>query len=265
MKSLTPNFIALILLMVSCNSPNYYEEGKTLYESGDFKNAVDKLKNVKTEEENYSVALELISTADSIIKIIEREQFVIDSIVNVKEQARLDSIKIVEVKIKEEKEIGRLGKELKSIKTFDGSTYRGDVTTLTIEVALFSTWANMAEEAKSNKNRTIQKLGRDILKYLKRLQVKEFPKIRADYAKFLKKMLWEENIVVSNYGTGKSTLQFTGGIFASNKNKKEFQSTLHQTLTDFRFKRTNYKWYKGADEYTYYKIESEKDSEIKTY
>lgn len=264
MKQLEIKLFALLLLViVSCT--NHYEEGEKLFDSKDYEKSITEFKQVSESDDYYNQSQVLLIKADSLIEVIRRDEFVKDSIANVKEQIRRDSIAIVEKKLAIEKEIKRLQTELKSIKSFNGSEHRGEVTSLTIEVALFSTWGKMAEEAKNHENPKIKKLGRSIEQNLKSLQLREFPKIRAHYAKTLKKKLWEDNIELQSFGYRKTTLQFTGGFFASNKNKKDFQTTLSQTFRDFRFKRVNYKWYEYDDEYTYYTISSDKDSKIKTY
>lgn len=257
------NIMLILLVIVGCT--NHYEEGKKFFDRSEYGNCIEELEQVAEGNENYNQAQLLLVKADSLLKIIFREEFVRDSIAKVREKARRDSIALVEKKLAIEKEIERLKNELNSIKSFNGNEYRDEITSLTLEVALFSTWGKMAVEAKNHENLKIQKLGKDIDLNLKSLQLREFPKIRANYAKILKNKLWEENIEVQNFGSRKTTLQFTGGLFAYNKNKKEFQTTLSQTFSDFRFKRINYKWYEYDDEYTYYTIDSDKDSKIKIY
>ena len=207
----------------------------------------------------------LLIKADSLIEVIKRKDFVNDSIFKVKEKIREDSISSAEIKRINEWEIEKMQKELNSIKTFDGAKYRGDISSLKIEIALFSTWGKMAENSKNSEIPEKIRLGKSIEQNLKSLQLREFPKIRANYAKILKNKLWEEDITVQNFGSRKTTIQFTGGIFAANRNKKDFQNTLSQAFMDFRFKRVNYKWYEYDDGYTYYTISSDKDSKIKTY
>lgn len=265
MKQLGIKFSMLLILLVIVSCTNHYEEGKKFFESKDYEKSVVEFKQVPENDENYNQSQILLAKADSLIEVVKREQFVKDSIASVREKIRRDSIALVEKKLAIEKEIEKLQTELKSIKSFNGSKYRGEVTSLIIEVALFSTWGKMAKEAKNHENSKIKKLGKNIEQSLKSLQLREFPKIRANYAKILKNKLWEENIKVQCFGPRKTTLQFTGGIFASNKNKKDFQTTLSQTFRDFRFKRVNYKWYEYDDEYTYYTISSDKDSKIKIY
>ena len=95
-----------------------------------------------------------------------------------------------------------------------------------------------------------------------RLRLRTFPKIRKAYYEFLRKNLWESDIDVDLSGSGNTILKFTGGSFAANKNIKITQETLREMLTMLRFKQTQYRWYEGEDEYTYYKMKTPKDSEI---
>ena len=94
------------------------------------------------------------------------------------------------------------------------------------------------------------------------IQVSEFPKLRKAYGKIVAKKLWVENIEVEVFGNNSKTIQFTGGIFANNKNKQETQETLSEMLNFLRFKKANYKWYEYDDEYTYYDLDSKNDNEI---
>lgn len=76
----------------------------------------------------------------------------------------------------------------------------------------------------------------------------------------VKDKLWEHDIDVTLGGANNTTLKFSGGYFAANANIKETQKSLQEILTSLRFKQTQYRWYNGQDEYTYYKIESSKDA-----
>lgn len=270
-KSVT---ILILLIFVSCT--NHFEEGKKLYDNNDYEKSKEEFKQVSKNDDNYNHAQFLLLKADSLIDVITKSQFIKDSIaainrkriidsIEVIQKIRRDSIAVIERKLAIEKEIEKLQLELKSIKTFNGSEYRGDVSSLNIEVALFSVWGKMANDAKNHENLKISALGKSIEQNLRSLQVREFPKIRDNYAKIVKNKLWEQNIDVQCFGSQKTTLQFTGGIFASNKNKQDFQTTLSEIFRDFRFNRVNYKWYEYDDSYTYYTIKSDKDSEIKTY
>ena len=86
--------------------------------------------------------------------------------------------------------------------------------------------------------------------------------MRADYGKLVGKTLWEHDVDVTISGSGNSIIEFSGGVFAANKNIKDAQTAIQDMLKQLRFDKANYRWYSGADEYDYYSIESKKDNEI---
>ena len=97
------------------------------------------------------------------------------------------------------------------------------------------------------------------------MQIKEFPKLRKEYAKVVAKLMWERDVDVSASGKNYINLNFTAGMFAANKNKKDFQEQLKDAPKMFRFRQTRYRWYKGENEYTYYTIYEGKDSDLVTF
>lgn len=103
----------------------------------------------------------------------------------------------------------------------------------------------------------------DAVKKLKPVAVKalqtDYPALRKQYIAYAARTLWEENIEVT--GSGR-TIQFTGGMFASNKNIKRTQETLSRILNRLRFKRVEYRWYRGASEYTSYTLSNKGDGEL---
>jgi len=162
-----------------------------------------------------------------------------------------------------EKLTEQLQREIESFeKPFDNSTYRGSKDAVQIEVVLFGVWAEIINNGEASSNPEDQKLAKNLKEKVVARQVKEFPQMRKEIAKVMKEKLWEENIEVKCFGNGNSTLDFVGGSFASNKIIKQTQETLSEMLNMYRFKRTQYRWIPSADEYTYYSIESPKDSEL---
>ena len=156
----------------------------------------------------------------------------------------------------------RIKEEIASIKKFSGKSYEGSIQTLQLELALFKTWASMAEKGLKIDNKQTQKQAKILKSRLSSLQIREFPILRRKYSKVAKNLMWEHDITVSCVGKGSRILSFTGGTFAANKNKQDFQKKIKDVLKQFRFKQTRYRWFKGQDEYTYYEIKHKKDSEI---
>ena len=159
--------------------------------------------------------------------------------------------------------IAQLEREVESAKSFDGDKFRNDVTSIQLEIAIFKVWKELYEKSTKNNESDIKKLGEELKKNAIQTQKKEFPKLRKNYSEVANKLLWENDIDVKISGGNKyTTLIFTGGVFASNKNIKDMQTELSEILTELRFKRTIYKWYKGQEDYTYYDLKTKKDEDF---
>lgn len=157
----------------------------------------------------------------------------------------------------------RLSKEIEEIKKgIDFSVYRGEILKLQIETSMFKLWGDLIKEGLNSSNPVEVKLSNELQKLVSKVQQKELPLIRKDYIEIVRQKLWEENIKVSGSGRGTTTINLSGGTFFSNKNKSEVQNTLSDILTNFRFKQSTYRAYESQDEYTYYTMETPKDSEL---
>lgn len=156
----------------------------------------------------------------------------------------------------------QLTNQIETISKFKGEDYRGSIEKINNELLLITFWSSLTKTARNNTDANIKKLGKDLETKLVQLQVKEFPKMRADYGKLSGKTLWESDVEVTISGSGNSVIEFSGGVFAANKNIKDAQNAIQDMLKKLRFDKANYKWYSGADQYDYYTIESSKDSEI---
>lgn len=157
----------------------------------------------------------------------------------------------------------RLTKEIESIKKgIDFSSYRGEVVQLQLVTVLFRSWSEMIKEGLGSSNPNDVKLANELKKLVVKTQEKELPQIRKHYVEVIRKKLWENNIEVSGGGSKNTTITLVGGSFFNNKNKSDVQGTISSILTDFRFKRSNYKAYDSQDEYTYYTIDSPSDGEL---
>lgn len=156
----------------------------------------------------------------------------------------------------------RLENNIKSLNNDDLSKDIKSVDEIVIAVAIFKAYISIIREGQSSENAAEQKLAKELEQKVSKSQVKNFPKLRLAYCKLIKEKLWVNDIDVNISGAKNTTLQFTAGIFAANKNILETQNALAEMLSNLRFKQTQYRWYKGEDEYTYYNIKSSKDSEV---
>jgi hypothetical protein len=228
------------------------ESATSKIESKNYEDAISILNSIKEDNKLYTQARQLIVKVDSLKSISDEEEKI------AKEEA--ERLKAEEDKIRQKEQLER---ELKSLSDgVDFSTYRGSIDNLQMELVLFSTWADIIRKAENSADKEVISLAKKLKSKVSRIQTKQFPILRKEYAKVVADKMWESDINVYSSGSGHTRINFTGGLFAANKNKKDFQEQLHEILTMFRFSQSRYRWYKGQDEYTYYKIESPKDSEL---
>ena len=150
---------------------------------------------------------------------------------------------------------------LDTVRKLKGGSY-GDRTTVLLRVALYQSLAKTLNEASERTNGTLAQKAAELKREVSRDQIAEFPKLRRAWASVTGKTLWEHDVEVRAIGPKATTVDFVAGAFAANRNIKEFHTNVHQVLKELRFKRAQYRWFKGADEYTYYKIDSPNDNEI---
>lgn len=172
----------------------------------------------------------------------------------------------------EESSVAPTGMDLKTkvantIKSMDGgdNLTKSPLTSATdfqIRGAIYMAYAMTINEGKASSDKEVLRLTADLERRVILSQRKNFPKIRKAYYEFVKDKLWENDVDVDISGPGNTVIKFTGAYFAANKNIKETQEALYEMLQLLRFKQTQYRWYKGQDEYTYFTIASNKDSEI---
>lgn len=128
-------------------------------------------------------------------------------------------------------------------------------------LTLWETYSKSIEEGlKSNDNQT-RKLAKILQNKLESKQKRDFPKLRKKYCEIFSNKVWEDNMYISISGNN-SIINITNGLFASNSNIAESNRMLSDILTQFRFKEVRYRWYEGADEYTYYKLPSLNDNDL---
>jgi hypothetical protein len=158
----------------------------------------------------------------------------------------------------------KLANNIKSLDGGDDLTKSPPTSALDFQItaALFKAYAVTIHEGKESSDKEVLQLTAELEKKVIASQQKNFPKLRKAYYEFVKDKLWENDVYVDLSGAGNTVIKFTGGYFAANKNIKTTQEALHEILQLLRFKQTQYRWYKGQDEYTYFTINSNTDSEI---
>ncbi|MDB5013865.1 MAG: hypothetical protein JWQ25_2067 [Daejeonella sp.] len=157
----------------------------------------------------------------------------------------------------------RLKNELNSIKTpVKTADYSNDLSSLQMEIVLFSAYAQIIKEADTSAEKSIKALAAKLKSKVIVMQVSEFPKMRRAYVRLAAAKMWENDIYINVSGRRNTIISLTGGLYAANKNIQTSQEAIQEMLVQFRFKSAEYRWYKEAEEFTFYKLNSPRDNEV---
>ncbi|MFS4454505.1 hypothetical protein [Maribacter sp. 2304DJ31-5] len=236
------------------NAKANIESANKYIENGNYSNAISELEKIQETDSLYNNAQLLIKRADSLSNLTDEEK-------RIANELKAENAKKEEL-LKQKEQLEREIKSIdEGIKFADGNS----IDELQMDIVVFGSWAKIIKEAEESENTEIKNLGKKLKSKVSRIQIREFPNLRKQYAKIVANKMWENDIEVSANGTGKKYINFSGGVFAANKNKKEFQTQVQEVLNMFRFKQSRYRWYKGESEYTYYTMFEGKDSEPVTF
>lgn len=87
------------------------------------------------------------------------------------------------------------------------------------------------------------------------IQKERFPKLRDAYGPSARQALWIEDGSAKTVGPGFRTIQLEHHQFAANRNIAARQKELEEVFRTLRFTRSEYRWYREADEYTYFEMQ----------
>lgn len=165
--------------------------------------------------------------------------------------------------VQRNKILEQVQREVVSVGEFDPRKYTESRDTILIAAALFGAWAKIIDDAQGHELTDEEKALVDQLKSSVRIvQRKSFPVLRDAMGPIMRKALWEHDISARTIGTGYRVFEFTGAVFAANRGIKAFNDGIWETIQILRFKQTRYRWYKGADEYTYFEQKNLGDEDI---
>lgn len=238
--------ILLFSLPQSCKGPDtsLWRE-QELIDEGNLEAAQSRLKYYTEDMVQYPQAQIMLRTVDSLIvvrdslAVIERQQK--DSLAAI--AAREQALKDIDAAILDLKEVGR----------YDTQYANKDGASLGAIVSEFERFGALVIRHRNSKDEVLRGMAGSLERELKRVQVREFPKIRRAYVEVLGKALWEDDIALSCQGAGCKYALFVGGKFAANANIKAFETTIAgESLDRMRFQESRYKWYDLQSEYQYY-------------
>lgn len=103
-------------------------------------------------------------------------------------------------------------------------------------------------------NRRIQNLVKFIKTKQRTKRATILPLYRKTFANNLRTSMWEHNVEIYTSGKSYTILNATSYIFADNANIKLYHEILYRDAAHFGFSQIRYRWYKGQDEYQYFKL-----------
>ena len=162
-----------------------------------------------------------------------------------------------------EKYMAKVASEYEYLKIFDVSKRKVSVGSVLRGAEQFSKWVEIVDASDNyslslEEKETLDKFKKKIIS----VQVAAFPKLRDAYGPAVREKLWEDDMSARTIGAGYRIIEFVGGTFAANRNKKAWQTEVREVLYKLRFTQSRYKWYKGDNEYTYYDMEPPKDNQL---
>lgn len=229
---------------------NNYETGLDYYKKKDYLNAYNNLKLVSKDNMNYKDA----------IKKIDEIKPILDSLNILKENKELEKKPILKSDEKNNlKE--QIEREINSTKKQDYVFAKGNtVEELQMDLVLLGAYWKIIEEGELSGDSETKKLAKILKTKVTVIQTHAFPKLRKKYTEIVRNLLWEQDIDVYSSDGGK-VINLTAGIFASNRNIKSTEEIIEENVKMFRFSQIRFRWYKWEDEFTFYKLDSQKDSE----
>jgi hypothetical protein len=144
------------------------------------------------------------------------------------------------------------------LKSFEKPFKRGNIGYKGM-INMFRGYNEIIINAKKLNNKDLNEKADKLYEKALKLQKQELPSMRKEFSDEISQKLWEHNVDVKCFGKNNTTIEFIGGLFANNKNIKDSQEKISETLNVLKFKRANYKWIKHDDEYTYYDLDNDEN------
>ena len=128
----------------------------------------------------------------------------------------------------------------------DVLSYCKNVESIQELLLIFSNWAELIEKSRDTEDIT-QSLSQTLQKHAEQYQAKAFPIMRREYATLLGQLVYDMYINVHVSGRGNRCINFTGVVFASRQNTKDFYDVVRRTIYHLRFTQVVFLWHVDAD------------------
>jgi hypothetical protein len=143
------------------------------------------------------------------------------------------------------------------------TSFRSTTEVLVSLEGLHGMWVAVDRGSRSSDG-AIRKSAEAVSAQMVRVQAIQFPRLRRAWTKAAATALWEGDVEVSCIDQACRTVQFVGGVFAANANKKKANDTLGPVLRQLRIKQARFKWIKSEGQYTYWDYDTPKDTEVRS-
>lgn len=182
--------------------------------------------------------------------------------INIQDTIAISQVETISEEDKVERDKALLKSEIAAFDSIPLDPFLTSVENIQLGMQYFEKAAADVRLAESYSNKDINNYGKILKNKLIRKQKIWYPKYRKAYSNIMANKVWENDVYVTASGSNNTIFNLSGGIFAANKNIKDMQESIYDILYSLRFKQSRYRWYKGADEFTYYTIDSKQDSEL---
>lgn len=159
--------------------------------------------------------------------------------------------------------MAQIDREISSIPTIKASSYTKDVQSINVALIVLGAWAVVYENGESlDLSEAQEKKRQEFRRLVVKKQTELLPVLRDAYGPAMRRQLWEADGSAKTFGAGFKTVEFVSAAFVRNANIKQINGQIHENLIMLRFNQVRYKWFSEASEYTYYDLNSPKDSEV---
>lgn len=225
--------------IVNYNDSISFHAARQEYLSKSYEQAIKEINKINCKYIRPSV---FCDSASSLKLIVNNE------ILKAKEEERVQNI------------LDQIDREIASLKKTSYQE-KTEPTEIQMAIVLLAAYQKILDDNRNETDKRVKSKLNVLGSLVKSNRISTLPKLRRDYAKMMRKMMWQHDMDVTYFGSGNKILQLTSYMFASNRGIQSIQDALKDTPRLLRYSQVRYKWYEGADEYTYYNLETPQDSD----
>lgn len=157
----------------------------------------------------------------------------------------------------------RVASMLGALSSMQAADYTQSMDMIGLALGWFRAAAQVVDDGAGLALADSAEAGREALRReLSRRQAVILPVLRDALGPILRQTLWADNGSAKTIGAGFRTVELVSPAFAANRNIQEVQQELQALLVELRFSRAQYRWFEGAEEVQFYRMEPPADDEV---